>query len=539
MTAADGKGEEATTAAAVELAKLRRQAAQAQAELSRLRTDIAAAKRSLGSLRAARHLREANENLVIAALKAQSDAEAASRTLDEASRTNEVDTLTGLPNRLALFNRLIQASTAAKDRDQRLAVLFIDLNGFKRVNDMWGHTVGDQVLRQAAQRLVTATRTTDTVSRYGGDEFLVLLNDVSRGDAAISAGRVVEALTFPVHIGEQELWLTASVGIGIYPDDANEVGTLVDRADAAMYRAKRRGEGNGGYAFHSERAPTVDDPCGSGDLTLKRTTDFEPESVQPARYVDLREANEHLVTAAIKAQELCAAAEKQILRQNDFVAVVAHELRNPLSPILAAAQLMGRTGTNHTPAKAQAIIERQVGHMSRLVNDLLEVSRVTTGRFKLERQLIDFGHVIDAVIDNCRHLMDARFQVFEICKTSTEVIVDGDAGRLAQALSNLMDNASKYTPEGGTIKLEIEVDGPTVVVTVSDTGIGISAGALPYIFEPFLRDTHAIVFNHVGFGIGLTVVRELLVAHGGSVTAQSAGHGLGSRFVVTLPLAHQ
>lgn len=538
MTGAEEKGKDGRTAAANELAELRRQAAQARAELSRLHADIASAKNSLGSLYAARHLREVNQNLVIAALKAQSDSDAATRTLDEVSKANGVDLLTGLPNRLALFNRLIDACAEARVRDQRLGLLFIDLNGFKQVNDMRGHTVGDQVLQQAAQRLVASTRASDTVSRYGGDEFLVLLNDISRSDAAIAAGRVVEALTFPVRVAGDELWLSASVGISIYPDDADNVATLVDRADAAMYRAKRRGEGSGGYAFHNEREPACDDPYGSSDLTLNRATTIEPGTMQPARYLDLREANEQLVTAAIGAQELCAAAEKTLFRQNEFVAVIAHELRNPLSPILAAAQSMGRTGTNDTSTKAQAIIERQIGHMSRLVNDLLDISRMTTGRFKLERQLIDFGSVIDAVIDNCRHLMDTRSQTFKVCSTPTEIKVDGDAGRLAQALSNLMDNASKYTPEGGTIKLKVEVDGSTVVVTVSDTGIGITAEALPHVFEPFIQDAHAMVFNHAGLGIGLTVVRELIVAHKGSVTAQSAGRDLGSQFVVTLPLAH-
>ena len=115
---------------------------------------------------------------------------------------------------------------------------------------------------------------------------------------------------------------------------------------------------------------------------------------------------------------------------------------------------------------------------------------------------------------------------------------DGDVARLTQVFINLMDNASKYTPEGGAINLVVEVDGTAVVLTLSDTGIGITAEALPHVFEPFLQDGHAIAFNDAGLGIGLTVVRELVIAHGGSVIARSAGSGLGSCFVVTFPLAH-
>jgi len=538
VTGPDEKTNEATIAAAIELANLRKQADELRAELLRLRRAVDDARASLGTLHASDHLREANGKLVVATLQAQSDSHTATRTLDEVSRANETDALTGLPNRAVLFQKLNEASAETKLHGRRLAVLFIDLNGFKQVNDTRGHAVGDQVLKRAALSLVASTRTTDIVSRYGGDEFLVLLNDISRSDAAIAAGRVVEALTFPVRIGEDELWLTASVGISIYPDDAEDVESLVDRADAAMYRAKRRAQGNGGYAFHVEGVTANDQPGPPVDLTLKRAAEFDLVAMGPVRYLDLKEANEQLVIAAIGAQDLLATAQKALTRQNEFLAVVAHELRGPLSPILAAAQSLGQNDTNEPQAqKVRAIIERQVDHMSRLVNDLLDLSRVTTGRFQLKRQTIDLNSVVNVAVDNCRHLVSARSQQLTVCGPSDELNIDGDSARLTQVLINLLDNASKYTPEGGAIRLAMEIDGPSVVLTLSDTGIGITADALPHVFEPFLQDAHAVAFNDAGLGIGLTVVRELVVAHGGSVNAHSAGSGSGSCFVVKLPLA--
>jgi len=538
VTGPDAKTD-ATITAVIDLADLRKQTDEVRAELLRLRRAVIDTKISLGTVHASDHLREANGKLVIATLQAQLDSEIATRTLGEVTKANETDALTGLPNRLVLFERLFQASAETKLRGRRLAVLFIDLNGFKQINDTRGHAAGDEVLKQAAQCLVASTRPTDTVSRYGGDEFLVLLTDISRGDAAIAAGRVVEALTFPVHVGEVELWLTASVGISIYPDDAEDAKSLVDRADTAMYRAKRRGQGDGGYAFYVEETVNIGDLRTGVDLTLKRAPEIDLAAMTPPRYLDLKEANEQLVIAAIGAQELRAAAEKVIVRQNEFLAVIAHELRSPLSPILAAAQSLVQAGTSEqVMSRVRGIIERQVAHMSRLVTDLLDMSRVTTGRFRLDCRIVELNDVVDAAIETCRHLISTRSQELSVRGPPCELKINGDVARLTQVLVNLMDNASKYTPEGGAINLAMEVDKASVVLTLTDTGIGITPEALPHVFEPFLQDAHAIAYNDAGLGIGLTVVRELVVAHGGSVVAQSAGSGRGSCFVVTLPLAH-
>ena len=156
--------------------------------------------------------------------------------------------------------------------------------------------------------------------------------------------------------------------------------------------------------------------------------------------------------------------------------------------------------------------------------------------FGSTRVRIDIAAVVDAAIEACRPAMDTRLQRLTVHLPTSALEVHGDAARLVQVLGNLLDNASKYTPDGGEIRLSVQARGDSVVVAVTDNGIGISAESLPRIFEPFVQDTQAIGFNGAGLGIGLTVVRELVEAHAGEVQASSAGTGLGSEFVVTLPL---
>ena len=239
--------------------------------------------------------------------------------------------------------------------------------------------------------------------------------------------------------------------------------------------------------------------------------------------------------AALTAQDLQAAAERAQQQQKEFLAVMAHELRNPLTSIRLASTMLAQPDTSD-PARMQAIIEREVTRMARVVGDLLDVSRANTGKLRLERRVVDLAEIINATIDACRPTMDMRLQRFTLRLPERAIAMDADPVRLVQVFSNLLDNASKYTPEGGGIDLTIAIVGDAVEITVSDSGIGISAEALPAVFEPFVQDGHAIGFNGAGLGIGLTVVRELVEAHGGSVVATSGGIGQGSRFVVRLPL---
>jgi diguanylate cyclase len=524
-----------------DLGGLEQQTELARAALNRLQVDVLAAQALLGSSQAAQ-LREANEQLVLSALRARREAEAAAQALHEVSRSAELDALTQLPNRVLLLDRFAHAIANARRHNAKSALLFLDLNNFKQINDTLGHAVGDQVLKLAAHRLASSVREMDTVSRHGGDEFLILLGQVSEAsDALVIADKLVSALGTPSRVDDHVLRLTASIGISIYPDDGEQPEILIDRADAAMYRAKRHG-GVRSFFFHEDEPSSVRGLQPSALASLRRPlTHYELAQAEHQRhYAELREANEHLVLAALTAQELQAAAEQAQRRQVQILAVVAHELRNPLMPILGAAEVMSRFRADEAQLlRVQGIIERQVEHISRLVGDLLDVSRTATGKLRLERQVVEMADIIEQAVESCRPAMDTRLQHFVVHVPSSPLEVYGDPLRLTQILSNLLDNASKYTHVGGDIGLSVVLVEDAIMMTVSDSGIGIAAEALPSVFEPFMQDSHAVGFNGVGLGIGLTVVRELVESHGGSVAASSAGSGLGSQFVVTLPLNRQ
>ncbi len=256
-----------------------------------------------------------------------------------------------------------------------------------------------------------------------------------------------------------------------------------------------------------------------------------------ARVEDLRQANEQLVLAALSAQEAEADAEQSHSRQITFLAMAAHELRNPLLPLRLAAQMITGGRTDEQLKKLQATINSQVTHMARLIGDLLDGSRVSTGKLRLQSAVVDLHGILELAIETCQPALDARHHRFTQLVPSELPSVYGDPQRLVQVFSNLLENSAKYTPEGGEISLRAALEGEAVTVTITDNGIGITPHGLLHVFDLFVQDEHAALHNHGGLGIGLAVVRELVAAHGGSVVASSAGKGLGSRFVVTLPLA--
>ena len=239
---ADGSADPGNPAQA-HLSDLQAQIDDAQALLVRLMHDVLEVE-SLQTLQA-QHLQEANEQLVIAALRAQGDADNTAQALASLSHAAEHDPLTDLPNRVLFLDRLQQAMVGAARHQGSLALLFVDLDDFKLVNDLQGHAAGDQVLQQVAQRLLGVVRAADTVSRHGGDEFLLLLTEVVRPvDAVLVADKVQAALAAPMLVQGLPLRVAASIGISMYPDAATEPRLLIQHADAAMYRAKRLGAGH-------------------------------------------------------------------------------------------------------------------------------------------------------------------------------------------------------------------------------------------------------------------------------------------------------
>jgi diguanylate cyclase (GGDEF)-like protein len=477
--------------------------------------------------------------LVLSALRAQTVADAATQALTLLARSSELDSLTDLPNRQSLLSRLIYAMAIARRMGTQIAILFIDLNNFKQINDSLGHAVGDQVLRLAAKRLATTVRESDTVSRHGGDEFLILLADVSHPtDVVHVATKIIAALERPARLGDHVLRLTASIGISLFPSDGESTEILIHRADLAMYRAKRNGDG--GFAFYGAIADGAQTPASRLTALRHPLSHYRAALAEQARrHNQMREANEKLVLATLDAQKLQQAAEDAQRRQTEFLAVIAHELRNPLAPIQHAVALLFRARRDDSLLpRIQSMIDQQVTHMTRLIGDLLDVSRVSTGKLRLERRIVDIKHILEVTASTCRPSMDARLHRFTASIAAGSFEVYGDPVRLAQIFSNLLDNAAKYSPEGADIGLSALQSDDSIVITVSDTGIGMSPEVLTTIFEPFVQDATAVEFNGSGLGIGLTVVRELVSAHAGTIVAHSPGANLGSTFVVTLPRAN-
>ena len=216
--------------------------------------------------------------------------------------------------------------------------------------------------------------------------------------------------------------------------------------------------------------------------------------------------------------------------------MVAHELRNPLMPMRTATELLEKARSDDAMlGRLQVFLRRQIGYMSRLIDDLLDGARASTGKFRLEHAPVDMKAILDQAADACRPAIVLRKQRFTMRTAPLDFYVWGDAMRLTQVIADLLDNASKYTLNGGNIELEAVADTAVLTVTAADDGIGITSDALPRIFDLVEQESHATAHHSGGLGIGLSIVRELTEAHGGAIVANSRGKGLGSKFAVKLP----
>jgi diguanylate cyclase len=515
------------------LRDLTAEADKVRAELKQLRLDLAEAQGHFSAASAAQLL-EANERLVMSAMHASALADTARQDLETLARTSQFDELTDTPNRALMMDRIDNAISQARRHAKCVAILFVDIDGFKRINDSRGHAVGDEVLQRAALKLSRSVRDSDAVGRFGGDEFVVLLAEVAGpSDVALVATKMLLALSHSDDGGDGASGISVSIGIALYPDDGKDPATLIKCADGAMYKAKRRGGGT--FQFHADVfsrdsiAPEIPAPPGTPGLVSM--------DLQAQRAIDLRDANERLVISALTAHQVAGDALEVQKRQIKFLAMVAHELRNPLVPMSTATDLLERTGTDDTMLRhLQALLRRQIGYMTRLIDDLLDGARASTGKFRLEFESVDMVAILAQSVDACRPEMESRKQRFINRVGTPAAHVRGDAMRLTQVVTNLLDNASKYTPVGGTIELMATTVEGVMTISVSDDGIGITHDALPRIFELFQQETHALAHHGGGLGIGLSIVREITEAHGGTIDAVSLGIGLGSTFMITLPL---
>jgi PAS domain S-box-containing protein len=237
-------------------------------------------------------------------------------------------------------------------------------------------------------------------------------------------------------------------------------------------------------------------------------------------------------------------AEEALLTANrnkdEFLATLAHELRNPLAPIRNLLQILHLTANdNKTINSAVTMMNRQVDQLVRLVDDLLDVSRISRGKVLLQRERIDFNEVVQQVVETTRPIYDAVGRALTVTLPDFPLYMQGDNTRLAQVINNLLNNAAKFTHDGGAVALTLENDGTEAVLTVHDNGIGIVEQDLERIFELFVQSDTSLEKTHGGLGLGLTLVRQLVELHGGRITAHSEGHNRGSAFTVHLPLLNE
>ena len=280
---------------------------------------------------------------------------------------------------------------------------------------------------------------------------------------------------------------------------------------------------------------------GSG-LSTERAPEGGSEEVSSlARSINdmldrLNQQHSALLVEREKLTHLTQALQAADRNKDNFLAMLGHELRNPLAPISAGAELLRRIqDPDPRVARTSELIARQVGHMTKIVNDLLDVSRVTRGLITLDKSVIEMADVVSAGVEQVRPLLESFQHELTVSMPSEAVAVRADRARLVQVVSNLLTNAAKYTPAGGRIRVEVAATQDEVRLLVQDNGAGISAELMPEIFELFTQGARTVDRRLGGLGLGLALVKHLVAVHHGSVDASSAGPGLGATFTVRLP----
>jgi signal transduction histidine kinase len=273
----------------------------------------------------------------------------------------------------------------------------------------------------------------------------------------------------------------------------------------------------------------------AGCVDLFQKTKQVQQQAEQLRQLE-RNQFEHELAEAKQRWELQRLRD-EAQRKNEFLAMLAHELRNPLAPIRNAVQwLRLKCPTDQETRWAQDLIERQVQHLTRLVDDLLDISRITRGIIQLRKEPVDIDTIVARAVELAQPLIDARKHDFTASLLSEPALLEADPARLSQALANVLNNAAKYTDEGGRIWLTFERQNNDLVISVRDTGAGIPLELLPRIFDLFVQEDQSLERTHGGLGIGLTLVRNLIELHGGTIQAYSNGPGQGSEFVMRLPV---
>jgi len=309
----------------------------------------------------------------------------------------------------------------------------------------------------------------------------------------------------------------------VHPDDLAENverwQQAIDSGEPFLCEHRFR-RADGEYRWHLSRAKALTDDAGKVLLWVGSNTEIHEQ----------KEISNEL-------RDIAAQLSEADQRKNNFLAMLAHELRNPLAPISNALRTVQLFPEDRTAIlSASSVMERQVRQVVRLVDDLLDVSRISHGKIELRRECVELAQIIQMAVETSRPALDAARHQLTVALPSVSVFLDADPMRLAQSFSNLLNNACKYSEPGGRIHLTVTCEASEVVVSVKDTGIGIAPDRLSNIFELFTQVDQSQERSHGGLGIGLTLVQQLVGLHGGSVRAYSEGAGQGSEFVVRLPI---
>jgi PAS domain S-box-containing protein len=323
-----------------------------------------------------------------------------------------------------------------------------------------------------------------------------------------------------------------------HPDDRGEIARLWQRAceTGETYRATGRlwHAPSRAYRYVASRATPVRNADGTVREWIGALTDVHETRMADLALAELAQERGELLALAEEAREHAESASRA---KDEFLAMLSHELRSPLNTMLSWLPILARAPAD-APLFERAIgtMERSVASQARVIDDLLEVSRATSGKIELERSRLSLGALVAATVESMRPAARLKRQILEVSVPEAGVEIEGDAIRLQQVVGNLVHNAIKFTPEGGRIDVRVRRAADRAEIEVEDTGVGIDAALLERVFERFVQSETGTTRRHGGLGLGLAIVKQLTGLHGGTASAESAGLGKGSRFTVRLPL---
>jgi signal transduction histidine kinase len=405
----------------------------------------------------------------------------------------------------------------------------------------------ESILSELGQNLVRAGSGIEALEKLMKDEFAVVLLDVSMpGMDGFEAATLIHQhprfektpiiFVTGVHVSELDRLKGYKVGavdyvsIPVVPEILrSKVTVLIE-----LYTKRRQlQELNRNLAQANERLAEA-----NTTLQAEKTRELETlNNILQRANQELEAANRSLQTEVTERARVELALKEADRHKDEFLAMLAHELRNPLAPIRNAVELMHRKSISDPQLVwSRDVIERQLAHLTRLVDDLLDVSRITRGKINLNKEVIEIGALVARTVETVQPLIEERGHSLAVQLPTGRLVVLGDPTRLSQALGNVLGNAAKYTERGGRITLSATELESEVELRVSDNGIGIPVDLLPMIFNLFTQLDRTSGPTQSGLGIGLALVQRLIEMHGGSVTAHSDGPGRGSEFVIRLPL---